>query len=101
MRFSGTFEFSHWQVEGPARRERRATRTLELAPAGTSERIDEIRKLVEAGILRAVSVGFLPVELRATTKTEPGELYVKQELIETSLVSVPANPNALAIAKIL
>ena len=37
---------------------------LELAPAGTSERIDEIRKLVEAGILRAVSVGFLPVESR-------------------------------------
>lgn len=72
---------------------------LQLAPAGTSERIDEIRKLVEAGILRAVSVGFLPVESRARSKTEPGELYVKQELIETSLVSIPANPNALAVAK--
>jgi HK97 family phage prohead protease len=72
---------------------------LQLAPAGTSERIDEIRKLVEAGILRAVSVGFLPVESRAKSKTEPGELYVKQELIETSLVSIPANPNALAVAK--
>jgi HK97 family phage prohead protease len=74
---------------------------LELAPAGTSERIDEIRKLVEAGILRAVSVGFLPVESRARSKTEPGELYVKQELIETSLVSIPANPNAIAVAKSL
>ena len=38
---------------------------LALAPAGTSERIDEIRKLVEAGILRAVSVGFLPVEIES------------------------------------
>lgn len=74
---------------------------LELAPAGTSERIDEIRKLVEAGILKAVSVGFVPVESKARSKTEPGELYVKSELVETSLVSVPANPNALAIAKSL
>ena len=31
---------------------------LELAPEGTSPRIDEIRRLVDAGILRAVSVGF-------------------------------------------
>jgi HK97 family phage prohead protease/HK97 family phage major capsid protein len=74
---------------------------LQLAPAGTSERIDEIRKLVEAGILRAVSVGFVPTESRARSKTEPGELYLKQELVETSLVSIPANPNALAIAKSL
>jgi HK97 family phage prohead protease/HK97 family phage major capsid protein len=74
---------------------------LELAPAGTSDRIDEIRKLVEAGILRAVSVGFLPRESRARSKTEPGELYLKQELIETSLVSIPANPNAIAVAKSL
>ncbi len=75
--------------------------TLQLAPKGTSERIDEIRKLVEAGILKAVSVGFVPLESKARSKTEPGELYVKQELVETSLVSIPANPNALAIAKSL
>ena len=35
---------------------------LELAPEGTSERIDEIRRLVDADILRAVSVGFRPKE---------------------------------------
>jgi HK97 family phage prohead protease/HK97 family phage major capsid protein len=71
---------------------------LELAPEGTSERIDEIRKLVDAGILKAVSVGFRPVE---TTQREKGlgSIYIKSELVETSLVSVPANPNALAIAK--
>ena len=33
---------------------------LEMAPAGTSERVDEIRKLIDADILRAVSVGFRP-----------------------------------------
>ena len=35
---------------------------LELAPAGTSDRIDEIRRLVDAGILRATSVGFRPIK---------------------------------------
>jgi phage head maturation protease len=34
---------------------------LMLAAEGTSARIDEIRRLVEQGILRAVSVGFLPI----------------------------------------
>jgi HK97 family phage prohead protease len=76
---------------------------LELAPAGTSERIDEIRRLIEAGILRAVSVGFHPKESVALDHKNPfsGYKFTKQELIETSLVSVPANPNALAVAKSL
>ena len=76
---------------------------LELAPAGTSERIDEIRKLIEAGILRAVSVGFRPIDAEALDKKNPfsGYQFNKQELVETSLVSVPANPNALAVAKSL
>jgi HK97 family phage prohead protease/HK97 family phage major capsid protein len=76
---------------------------LQLAPAGTSERIDELRKLVEAGILKAVSVGFLPIEKKTMDETADAYFgpfkYLKQELIETSLVSIPANPNALAVAK--
>jgi HK97 family phage prohead protease len=78
---------------------------LKLAPAGTSERIDEVRKLIEAGILKAVSVGFRPIESRPRTddagKKFLGEHFLKQELVETSLVAVPANPNALAVAKSL
>src|SRR3954452_12530343 len=35
---------------------------LQMAPAGTSPRIDEIRTLIAAGVLRAVSVGFRPIE---------------------------------------
>ena len=78
---------------------------LELAPAGTSDRIDEIRRLIDAGILRAVSVGFRPIE-RAPINEKADEFwgpfkFLKQELVETSLVSVPANPNALQIAKSL
>jgi HK97 family phage prohead protease len=74
---------------------------LELAQEGTSERIDEIRRLVSAGILKAVSVGFKPIEHEAIDKEDPwgGVRYTKSELVETSLVAVPANPNALAVAK--
>jgi HK97 family phage prohead protease/HK97 family phage major capsid protein len=73
---------------------------LELAPAGTSDRIDEIRKLIDAGILRAVSVGFRPKGSKPRPESD-GMYFTKAELIETSLVSVPANPNALAVAKSL
>lgn len=78
---------------------------LQLAPEGTSPRIDEIRKLVEAGILKATSVGFKPLKYEALNKDSVppnpfgGLRFLEQELVETSLVSVPANPNALAIAK--
>ena len=72
---------------------------LELAPAGTSERIDEIRALVDAGILKAVSVGFRPIESQPRKESQTGVFWTKAELVETSLVAVPANPNALAVAK--
>jgi HK97 family phage prohead protease/HK97 family phage major capsid protein len=74
---------------------------LELAPEGTSDRIDEIRKLIDADILRAVSVGFRPIETKPRKESQLGVFYTKAELVETSLVSVPANPNALAVAKAL
>jgi HK97 family phage prohead protease len=73
---------------------------LRLAPEGTSSRIDEIRKLVNADILRATSVGFRPLESEPLEKSG-GLRYIKHELVETSLVSVPANPNALAVSKSL
>jgi HK97 family phage prohead protease/HK97 family phage major capsid protein len=72
---------------------------LKMAPAGTSARIDELRKLVEAGILKAVSVGFRPIEHKPRGSPSTGSMYTKSELVETSLVAIPANPNALAIAK--
>ena len=70
---------------------------LKMAAPGTSARIDELRSLVEQKILRAVSVGFKPVEVEPNGKR--GMRFLKQELLETSLVSVPANPAALAVAK--
>ena len=45
--------------------------TLELAPAGASPRIDEIRALVDAGILKAVSVGFKPLDSMPLNPKDP------------------------------
>lgn len=78
---------------------------LELAEAGTSPLVDNIRSLVDQNILRAVSVGFRPLEKKPLTK-EADEYfgpfkYLKSELLECSLVSVPANPHALSTAKSL
>jgi HK97 family phage prohead protease/HK97 family phage major capsid protein len=76
---------------------------LVLAEKGTSARINEIRKLVEADILRAASVGFRPIrqEPIKTNSAWGGSHFLEQRLVEVSLVSVPANPNALAVAKSL
>ncbi len=76
---------------------------LKLAQRGTSQRIDELISLVEQGILRAVSVGFIPKKAEPIDKDRPydGQRFLEQELIECSLVSVPANPAALQLAKSL
>lgn len=74
---------------------------LNLLPAGISSRLDEIRAAVEAGVLRAVSVGFSADPERIERTKEGGYLFKVAELMECSLVSVPANPNALQMAKSL
>jgi len=62
-----------------------------------------IRDLVREGVLRTVSVGFQPVAREPLTKEADKHhgpfRFTKQQLLECSLVSVPANPNALALAK--
>jgi HK97 family phage prohead protease len=75
------------------------TGTLELAEPGTSPLVDTVRALCRQGILRAVSVGFK--SLQSEPRPGGGVRYTRQELLEASLVSVPAHPGALAIAKSL
>src|SRR4029077_16516382 len=64
-----------------------------------------IRDLVREGILRTVSVGFSPVERQPLSKDASKEFgpwrFTKSELLECSLVAVPANPNAMAVARSL
>jgi HK97 family phage major capsid protein/HK97 family phage prohead protease len=75
---------------------------LKFAAAGTSKEIDTLRSLVEQRILKAVSVGFRPIEyeeLHDESKRFVGYRFKKQALHETSLVAIPAHANALAVAK--
>jgi HK97 family phage prohead protease len=72
---------------------------LKLAKEGTSPFVDYVRALIDQRILKAVSVGFQPIE--ATPRKSGGMDFTKASLHEVSLVAVPANPNAMAIAKAL
>lgn len=76
---------------------------LKLAARGTSARIDELISLVEQNVLRAVSVGFIPRKSEPIDPDKPynGTRFLEQELLETSLVPVPANPSAVQLAKSL
>ncbi len=57
----------------------------------------QVRSLVDAGFLRASSVGFQP---RASEPLDSGgRRYTSWELLEWSVVNVPSNPDAIAAAK--
>jgi HK97 family phage major capsid protein/HK97 family phage prohead protease len=74
--------------------------TLKMAAHGTSPFINTIRSLIEQRILRAVSVGFRAIKAEPIEGSKVGGIrFTEQELLEASVVSVPANPEALAIAK--
>lgn len=93
----GTFPIGKWanlRVDGG-----QLVGDLEPAQKGTSPRIDEIVSLIEQDILVATSVGFMPIEHEP--RKGGGIHYKKQALLETSIVGVPANPAALAVAKSL
>jgi HK97 family phage prohead protease len=79
---------------------------IKLAAEGTSPFIDTLRKLLTQKIIRAVSVGFMPTKeykqiIDDKTGFATGLEFNGQELLEISLVSVPANPAALQMAKSL
>ena len=60
-------------------------------PSEWAKFVDTIFKMYKGGYLRAFSVGFIPKEME-------GDTFLKQELLEISAVTVPSNPNALALA---
>ena len=72
---------------------------LTTNPATPSEhalKVDAIYNMAKAGILNTVSVGFKGIDYEATAT---GRAYKQQELMEISIVPVPANPNALAVLR--
>lgn len=70
---------------------------VEFAPADISPAAEEVFQLVKAGFLRACSVGFRPLDPPKTNQ-KGGNDYGRVELLEVSLVPVPAQPAALAKA---
>ena len=71
--------------------------SLRLASRDTSAFIDQIWSLLEQGILKAVSVGFRAGEVEPIDAKDPwaGAILSQNELVECSLVSIPANHEAL------
>ncbi|MEK9724496.1 MAG: HK97 family phage prohead protease [Rhodospirillaceae bacterium] len=79
---------------------------FQFAPKGTHADIDAVRSLWEGGFLNAASVGFRPLKWQ---DRKPGadesfpswytpRVYTEWELLEWSIVPVPANQDALRLA---
>jgi HK97 family phage prohead protease len=74
---------------------------IEFASAETYPFADQIYRLVVDGFVNAVSVGFLPIEWKWADDDDCfGIDFLRQELLEISVVPVPANANALVQAAV-
>jgi Phage capsid family/Caudovirus prohead serine protease len=91
------FIVGNWRDVGV--RKGQLTGRLELMDP-VSDRLREIKTAIEGGFLRAVSVGFHSDSAEPLGKGG-GLRFTEAELVECSLVSVPANPNALRKAALL
>jgi HK97 family phage prohead protease len=85
--------------------DRKLIADVQFMPPGKSAFADEIWAGVEGGFVRAVSVGFAPTgpinQLVDKAGNMTGFEFTQQELFELSVVPVPANPQALAVARSL
>jgi phage head maturation protease len=83
----------------------RLTADIEFAPAEAHEFAETIYQLAARGFIKATSVGFMPKgvesideEARQALGVGPyGQVFSESELMEISIVSVPANPSALEV----
>jgi len=66
-----------------------------FAPEDANPLAQHVRRLYDLKIVRAASVGFIPREFDQNNSSR----ITKSELLEFSLVPVPANPNALSLMK--
>lgn len=64
----------------------------QIAPEGTSARIDEAWRLIRAGLIKGLSVGFIGKDWE--TMSNGGRRFTEWEVIELSAVTVPANAEA-------
>lgn len=72
---------------------------VKLEPEGDNPLADKIAKKLRNGTLSATSVGFNPIEYSRGVKEhgeDPNVIYFRKvDLLEWSIVNIPANPNAI------
>ena len=71
---------------------------IQFPEEGTSAKSDEVYALIKAGVLNAISIGFAPKSWEPI-KGSRGQRFTTCEMLEASVVSVPANANALIIER--
>ena len=74
---------------------------IEFMEATVNPNAEAVFQMLKAGFLNAVSVGFQPLDWQLSKdKSRPqGIDFKKQELLEISVVPIPANPTALVQAR--
>lgn len=73
--------------------------TVEFVAKEISTFAESVFQMVKQKFLRATSVGFEPIEWKFTEdEGRNGIDFLKQELLEFSIVPVPSNPDALLLA---
>lgn len=74
--------------------------TVQFASKAANPLAENVFLLIKEKILRAMSIGFIPRDIRREMRDEK-EVYIlsNNELLEASIVPIPANPNALAEMK--
>ena len=72
--------------------------TAKFATAEESPFADSVYRMLKGGYLNAVSAGFIPSAYKED-KDRGGYTFLKQELLEYSVVPVPANSEALVEAR--
>jgi HK97 family phage prohead protease len=71
---------------------------IKFPPQGTSEKSAEALRLIKAGVVDSVSIGFQPHQWEPI-KGSMGLRFTAWSLLEISFVSVPALPSAVVTAK--
>jgi HK97 family phage prohead protease len=71
--------------------------TVRFETAEANPKADQVYRMVKSGSLRAVSVGFIPGDVRMETRSGRDVIVLSNNALhEISVVPIPSNPEALA-----
>lgn len=95
------------KVSKAAKSARRTLIEVAFVPKDVHPFAEQVKQMYLSGFMRAVSIGFRPLQRVQVSESEReelglgrfGERFTKSELLEVSAVSIPANPDALSEGK--